>query len=344
MSISIPVFSISVHRAACRLLGAGLPALLLLAGSVPAVIAQDDPLPPDQAELAATLSAQLSGEIRVGGAVLDASTGEPLGRVRLSVTAGAFDPRRPGLRTTTHHKEEVTGAFRYSCNPCTDVRLRLSKNGYRSETLKFAVAAVPGSVVDETRLSVILRPLDAPVILQAIQGELVAGGGADAKVLALDAGNRKARIVGLDRLPPKSADGVDPLVLRLSADTGDDGKALVVEVAEEKAKDAPVVPVHPRPVAAALNLSSIGGVVRHEPEDPRPLAALRSMREAPADGYVQRLELGSVTEPVFFYCRAGERYGKGYVEAPWIDNGGVVRAHVRLWLNDGGRSVEATYE
>lgn len=319
-------------------------ALLLLAGSPWAAVAQDKPLPPEQVELAATLEAQLSGEIRVGGAVLDAATGTPLAGVRFTVAVGTFDPHGPGLRAITRHKEEVTGAFRYECNPCTDVRLRLSKDGYRSETLKFAVAAVEGDRVDETRLRVALRPLENPVILQALQGELVAGPDPKAEVLALDPRNRKARVVGMGRLPAKAADGSDPFVLRLVTETGADGKALVVEIAEERAKNAPVVPVHPRPVGAALDFSSVGGVVRHEPEDPRPRAALRSMREAPADGYAERLELGSVTETVFFYYRAGERYGKGYVEAPWVDNDGIVRAHVRLWLNEGGRSVEAAYE
>ncbi len=349
MSISKPTFGVSLDGSgrACCLFRVGLSAflLLLLVSFGSAAFAQDDPSLPEKAELMTILKARLSGEIRVGGVVLDAATGKPLGGVRLSVTTGIFDFSRPELHTETRHREEVTGAFRYQCNLCTDVRLHLGKGGYRSEILTFAVAAVEGNVVDETSLRIALRPLENPVMLQMIQGELKAGSDVAAKVLALDFSNRKARVVGLDRLPAKAAGGTDAFVLRLSVDTGADGKALVAGIAEGKAKRAPVVPIHPRPVGAALEFSSIGAVVRHDPEEAGPPAALRSMLEAPAEGYGERLELGSVTKPVFFYCRVGQRYGKGYVEAPWLDHDGAVRAHVRLWLNDGsGRSVEAAYD
>ncbi len=317
---------------------------LLLAGLAAAAFAQDDPMPPDKADLAATLNAEMSGEIRVGGAVLDAVTGKPLSGVRLSVTEGAFDPDGRGFHTAARYREEVTGAFRYDCNPCTDVRLRLSKDGYRSQTLNFAVAAVEGNLLDETRLRVALRPLESPVVLLPIQGELVAGADPDAKVLAFDSARPRVWVAGLDQVPPKTAGGIDPFVLRLRTGTGAGGQPLVVKIAEERPKDVPVVPVHERPVGAVLDFSQVGGAVRHEPGDLGPPAALRAMREAPADGYAQFLELGSTTEPVFFYCRVGDRYGKGYVEAPWVGNDGTVRAHVRLWLNDGGQSLESRWE
>ncbi len=301
--------------------------------------------PPELPPVRELLESKLSGEIRVGGAVVDASTGRPLAGVRLSVTEGSFDPQRPELRVSTRHKEEVTGAFRYQCSPCTDVRVRLSKDGYRSETLNFAVATSESNRVDETRLRVTLRPLQNPVELQAVQGELVAGDASKAAVLALDPRNRKARVVGLRDLPAKVAGQDDPFVLRLTTTTAADGKAALVDVTENRAKNVPVAPVHRRPVGATLDFSSIGGVTRHFPAETGPRAALRSMLEAPADGYSQFLELGTTTEPVFFYFRVGDRYGKGYLEAPWVDHEGTVRAHARLWLNGGGgRSVEAAYE
>lgn len=321
---------------------------LAILGSVSApVSAQDAPELPPVRDI---LEGRLSGEIRVGGAVVDAVTGLPLSGVRLSVTEGSFDPQRPELRTATRHKEEVTGAFRYQCSPCTDVRLRLSKAGYRSETLSFAVGAVddPSSidnVVDETRLRVALRPLQNPVQLRPIQGELVAGDEAQTEVLAFDPGHRKARSMGLTDLPTKALGGPEPFFIRLSTSGDGQGKAAVVDVREEKAAGVPIAPVHQRPVGASLDFSSIGGVVRHDPgSENRPRSVLRSMLEAPAEGYSQTLELGTATEPVFFYFRVGDRYGKGYVEAPWVDPQSTARAHIRLWLNDGGRSVEAAYE
>ncbi len=311
--------------------------------------AQDPPELPPARDI---LESRLSGEIRVGGAVVDAVTGRPLSGVRLSVTEGSFDPQKPELRTATRHKEEVTGAFRYQCGPCTDVRLRLSKDGYRSETLKFAVGALddPAStdnVVNETHLRVALRPLQNPVQLRAIQGELVAGDETQAEVLAFDAGHRKARSMGFNDLPTKAVGGPEPFFIRLSTSSDGQGKAAVVDIREEKAVGVPIAPVHRRPVGATLDFSSIGGVIRHIPEagsENRPWSVLRSMLEAPADGYSRALELGTATEPVFFYVRVGDRYGKGYVEAPWVDPQSTARAHIRLWLNDGGRSVEAAYE
>jgi hypothetical protein len=71
------------------------------------------------------------------------------------------------------------------------------------------------------------------------------------------------------------------------------------------------------------------------------------MRTAPAEGYTSSLVLDTADRSgtYFFYCRIGDRYGKGSVAVPSFghadDGRKVVMAHIEIRLNlDGSRNVE----
>ena len=292
--------------------------------------------------LAETLDNHLIGEIRIGGAVLDHATGEPLAQVRFSAEPALLEAEKMAMRRLPRHREEVTGAFRFQCSPCSQVRVRFSKPGYRSESLSFAVQE--GVSVDQTRLQVRLQPLQDPVRLYRMDGDMVAAPNEKARSVTLELAEHRSWSAGPDRLPAKSALNDQLFLLSLGVQIDDDGQALTHRVVEKKAPGNAIAVAHDRPVDAWLDVAGPAGIQLYEPESKRPRPALRSMAQAPVDGYVERLALGSTTEKTYFFLQVGDRHGKGYVEAPWVDNDGHVRARVHVWMNDGGRSLEDAYE
>ncbi len=86
------------------------------------------------------------------------------------------------------------------------------------------------------------------------------------------------------------------------------------------------------------------GFVRFTPEEVPTRAALglRSMNQAPADGYADSLELSIARGEavVYFYCRIGGQYGKGMVSGkPYVvdgDEGRIAVAKVTVFLNPTG--------
>jgi hypothetical protein len=102
------------------------------------------------------------------------------------------------------------------------------------------------------------------------------------------------------------------------------------------------------PAPAILDFADAdGGIVFHEFAEGNPGTIYRGMRTAPAEGYTSSLVLDTADRSgtYFFYCRIGDRYGKGSVAVPSFghadDGREVVMAHIEIRLNlDGSRNVE----
>ena len=68
---------------------------------------------------------------------------------------------------------------------------------------------------------------------------------------------------------------------------------------------------------------------------------MREMREAPKDGYKNEIVLNAndplLKYPIFFFCKSGNKYGKGYINNmnyDWED--GVVWVNIEFNINPTG--------
>jgi len=277
-----------------------------------------------------------NGSIVVGGAITDPD-GRPLADVLLVIETGRFDPTQPSLRQVERRRETVTGAFRFACDECSDVRIRFIKEGYHSEVVAAEARTTDAPpederpVVTKSRLQVEMQPVVAPVELVTYRGHLTVEEGGEGEVLPLgDAELRRA-------VPLEVVKDLPVAFVRLQAGLDGDGGVRVK-------KDRPTDLAHP--VDPVLDFSAAdGGVVPYEPEAHRIEEIEREMSEAPAEGYQARLELDpSRDRPLYFYCRIGPFYGKGKVLPPAVERGSFGRratAMVEIRLNpDRSRNLE----
>lgn len=284
-----------------------------------------------------TLDRQYNGTIVVGGAVVGPE-GRPLADVLLVIDTGRFDPSQPSLRKVERRRETVTGAFRVACDDCSDVRIRFIKEGYHSEVIAVESRTTDGGspederpVVEKGRKQVEMQPVVAPVEVVTYRGLLTVEEAGRAKVLPL--GDTELR----RPVPLEVLKGLPAGFVRLLADLEADGS---VAVAKARPTDLTL------PVAPALDFSAAGGgIVPYEPEAHRLEEIDREMSEAPAEGYLPRLELDpSRDRPLYFFCKIGPLYGKGKVLPPVIERGSFGRraaAMIVIRLNpDGSRNLE----
>lgn len=303
-----------------------------------------------------------NGTLVAGGSVLD-EQGRPLDSVSLEVAVARFDPTAESLQRVEKSRQVVTGAFRISCQRCSDLRLRFDKEGYHGEmvTVSTRERSDPLSEARPAKqlgtLQVVLRPVVAPVRLETFRGRITAApDSALTKVLPVpssayvdastgdslgrSSGRPSGSSSGLGRAVPlkslrEKASGDLPDFVRLSAEL--EGGALKTR--------RPWPSARPLAVAPALELAGDGGFRLYEPSSKRVAEIWREMDEAPADGYSPRLELDPERDrPLYFYIRIGGRYGKGRVTPTSVDrgsNGQRVSAFVELRLNaEGGRGLE----
>jgi hypothetical protein len=189
----------------------------------------------------------------------------------------------------------------------------------------------------------VLRSDANKVQLVPYESSLSAAPDGPVRVAALrrDLGSRGVRPERLDEPPSREASYL-PGYVRLLPALDDEGG-----LAARPLPDVPGARVRV-PESAVLDFSPAnGGVVLHRFAQGNSQEIYRAMRTAPADGYQSSLLLDTADRfgTYYFFCRVGDRYGKGLVAVPSFghadDGREVVEVYMEIRLNlDGSRNVE----
>ncbi len=305
--------------------------------------AQDQPTKREYRRALKEFARRENGAIRLGGVVID-DEGRPLSEVTLGIEKCRYLPFDDDGCTET--EKVVNGVFHYQCRRCSWVRIYFSKNGYHHEEIDFAFdPEVHDRAVEVTGLRIQLDKVRNPVSLRELSGSLTVGAG-PAGVLPVG--------------PWTTSSG--PPVEELKAMAKSEGKPEIfayVSLVAELDSDGNAVAIPYKPPGAAttfLKARSVfldfsgadGGAIPYEGTETTPWRIFDKMREAPSSGYLRRLPLDPTWETgLYFYCKLGDRYGKGRVSRPHVSRGprGMeVEVYVKILLNtDGGRSVETKW-
>jgi hypothetical protein len=294
------------------------------------------PASADAQQTAAELRKLAEGRLVLAGSVLD-QDGRPLTGVEVEVVRTYFAPAEPSLQRSESQRIVVDGAFRFECQPCLALRLKLYKTGYHSDLREVTALSSPlrPPVVEELRHQVRLQKAAPAARLQIFQGQIVTRvGGGDEQVVGVSkeaAGPRQRAQV--HDLQLKSVRPL-PFVRLQAAEEGNQAKAGVI------AGKSMAVPVGTR-----LDFGDAGGVQRYEPQAKRVDKVLLEMKEAPEGGYQPTLDLDPVAaSPTYFFCKIGDLYGRGTVSVPTLEEtsqGRRVVAYVEITVNpDGSRNLE----
>jgi hypothetical protein len=231
--------------------------------------------------------------------------------------------------------------------------LDFSKDGYYSETMNFHVAkgeVQAGRRSGEEALDLVRTDLKIVLLSDENEAQLVryksslssaADGSVRVAPLRRDLGSHGVLLEHLSKPASREAQYL-PGYVRLRAALDEKGA-----LAAQPLPDVPGARLRV-PAPAVLDFADAdGGVVFHEFADGNPRRIYRAMRTAPADGYEPSFVLDTANRngTYFFYCRIGDRYGKGLVVVPSFghadDGTEVVMAHIEIRLNfDGSRNVE----
>ena len=316
------------------------------------VRADSSTLDEDTKERIRWMEQALTHEIVLSGAVVDKSTGAALSGVDVEIRKGIFDPGARLLRRADESNDVVVGAFRYSCDSCLSMELSFRKKGYHSEKLHSSSFDTDQEAIKATRLRVELERRRDPVELDFILEELAVGHGGNAELLSQDSTTAKPT-PAKPLVMPQGEEGLEggpAPFLRLRAELDERGALKIQEIQQQQSAATPFGSVVLKPVGAAIDFSQAdGGVIPYRPKAATRPRILREMSEAPAEGYQEGIDLdASATVPIFFFCKIGDRYGKGLVEALWIEQSAAktqARALVQIWLNPGGtRSLVSLYD
>lgn len=291
--------------------------------------------------------------IELSGRVED-QDGKPLEQVRLHVRESRFSLASESFLASDESVLELEdGRFRVDCGRCSGVRLHFAKDGYYSETFDFHVekaeegtgrlAGDNAQDLVRTDLVIVLRSDRNKAELVRYQASLTSAPDGPVRVAPLrrDLGSAGVLLEHLSNPPSKKAQ-ILPGYVRLLP-TLDDAGAL----AAQPLPDVPGARMR-LPAPAVLDFSHAdGGAVLHRFIGGDPARIYREMRTAPAEGYQTTLDLDTAKRDgiYFFFCRFGDRYGKGLVAVPSFghaeDGREVVVAYVELRINlDGSRNVE----
>jgi hypothetical protein len=268
--------------------------------------------------------AQEEGEpIPFGPIVASGSVVDQDGRTLSDVEVGVWEQiltGQGGLVIKREWTETVfDGGFETSCDDCSVLRLRFSKEGFYAKVVEVVylgetkgdlpeVIHRTGGIlptVERRGISVVLeRAEHQPVNLIRMSGRLDAGPDWYAHALVVNPG--RSRTVPLEVLLAKAGSGDMPEYIALEPGLDEKGA-----LAFTSAKAGGLL--RPSPAPAVIDFSkSGGGVVFYQPSTDVMALAYREMKEAPEDGYESRVVVEAGRgDDVYFYCFINGMYGKG---------------------------------
>ena len=292
----------------------------------------------------ATLESLRTGGLEARGVVLDSETGQPIRDVQMVVTKGYFGEGSPLVRKTERIRQTVDGSFHFRCEPCIDLHVSFTTDGYREESVHLGgiEARLRSSVENESEATfvgnILLEPLWNPVRLQRYRARLVVDADPTTAQVFVFEGAR-GQEMSWHRVQERARNSSEPLrYLRLV--TATDASGQPEAVLEEGSRYSKIA------ATAKIDLSSAdGGIIVYDSMGMSPVELRRKMIEAPASGYQQYLQLDPKADgPVSFFVRIGDRFGRGAAYPPVLEQtstGQRLVATVELHLNpDGTRNLE----
>ena len=253
------------------------------------------------------------------------------------------------------------------CLLCAGKRIRIRADGYETETLNLSPvhAFSPGDRVTASRWLfgmwqqvTVTMYVEQAVTYTRIQSPILwRDGNADA-VTSLNPklGQRRspAALNRQMRVETRGRVMVAPYIA-LEAEQTDTGAVRTETRPFRVLQEEPYrKTVHERdvPVARLSLHNEEGGFILVAPFEGLPgynryREAFRRLRTAPETGYEASVPLDFDQAHIgedrfFFYCRIGDRYGKGWISAPQFDaprENEAVMAHLEIWFNDDGSRI-----
>jgi len=252
----------------------------------------------------------MNGAIDVRGVVRD-EDGKPLSGVTISFqeTHLAANPANASIET-----DDITvdGEFELECGDCSAIEADFTKGGYHTvahEWIAFGPNRKQPGMADDD-VVVVMQARGIPASLEPFRGILQAG--TKTRVLPFSFGMGSG-VMSPDRLDERAADEnvANPLYLRLAVDTDADGSVLVEQVSRAGSETT-----FGRARNARLDFSTAnGGAIPYMPKERNVRLIDREMSRAPTSGYKEYLDIVRTDgTPQYFYCRIGDRYGRGIVD------------------------------
>lgn len=254
---------------------------------------------------------RMNGDIEVNGIVQD-ETGHPLSGVKVTFQETHL-ATNPSNARVAHGEQIVDGEFELECDDCSAIEADFRKDGYHAtarEWIAFGPDSRTPGLVDRSAV-VTLHAKGTPARLERFYGTLETGGRTRVLPFSFGMGNG---IMSPERVATRaeSENVQNPLYLQLVVDTDADGAIRVEQTSRPGMSYTMDRPRNPR-----LDFGNAdGGVILYEPKEKNVRLIEREMSRAPSSGYVGNLNLTRLDGlPQHFYCRIGDRYGRGMVNS-----------------------------
>jgi hypothetical protein len=315
----------------------GAMGFLVLAGALTAQV--DTPHP---ARELADFADSFNGRVCMEGRVTD-ENGAPMVGTTMRVTKYTFSVVEPDSSERETSDQLVDGSFRAMCSHCSGLDLVFFQKGYYHTTVSGRAQDQRVAGVECQDVAVVLEKKPVAVEVTHHAGRLVFDLGGRREVVVLG----RKMTGGVKLGAGKSLDSLATPFVSLVGTVAPDGTLAhrrMPKVAQPGDWNAPS--------GVRLVFSSANdGVVLYVPQKHNPLVpgeVFREMREAPETGYVNQVEFESFGpyddgEKLYFYCRVGGLYGKGFVLAPRFTRMATfdaIMSSISIRLNpDGSRNV-----
>ena len=251
----------------------------------------------------------MNAPIDIKGVVQD-EAGQPISGVTVKITTTHL-----ALNVVNAGSENseliINGEFELRCKDCSAIEAEFSKDGFHTidrEWFSFGPGMQTRGLKDRDAV-VALQARGVPARLEPYHGILETGG--RARVLPFSFGMGSG-IMSPERVIERATEEEisEALYLRLLVETEPDGSISIDQLTPPGASYTIDRPRNPR-----LDFSTArGGVIGYEPQETNVRLIDREMSLAPSSGYVDTLDVVRRDGlPQYFYCRIGNRYGRGTV-------------------------------
>lgn len=295
---------------------------------------------------------------KISGVVQD-SNGNPLPGVTMTVIMESTNPNNMETKRTKV-TQNLDGAFSYSCQKCPIKKLRFTASGYESKTVpirltkqeeklvwqnvtdkwvgKKTQAESTLSTITRDNLVVVLEKESASPRYNVIRGQVSLTKEGPMRILVGEPPDLRMNVYhAINKTSNTKNDKKNTAIILPSLSTSTSKQLLKEEDSHQLSRLS-----HPFHIELT---NAEGGFVTVKPTESVFKEKLQNMRLAPEYGYKKMISVkmnASHGDSVFFYCKIGEFYGKGYMTSPKTEKGGGLElvSHIEIEMNtEGGRNL-----